>query len=575
MQTSAFEVTKEQQEIFEYEPYGMVITAPAGCGKTEALAYRAKGLLERYDFSGNGRRLLIVSFTNQARDNISERLRKYIDSKTLREHVTVCNFHGLAARIIKAHGCVVGIDKTWEVAGFDWVRRNAQTLNCNKETREQVEAALKSAKLNHLSDDEVMKSLQKRAKNGAVDQLAVVMESRRVKARVITYDDQIRTALWVLQDEKVAWLYQNHFFAALVDEFQDLTPQQLRLVKALCGDNITFAGDLAQSIFSFAGANPDYTYQEISKSTNKQIKLLKSFRSAPAVLNAVNSLSQMTYSEHLVTAFSNHWGNGGLSAFASFDNERIEASWIVKMAQWILQLSPDQRVGVIARTVYRIKGIKDALAANGIKYTDWSSGIFRPEIARALRHTCDDLLSRATKGITFKRKLDIYRYIVERATLLQNDTQEELEDACSWLFDQILERDTDLFRASEIKESICEMRSDESFTTRKGIHCLTGHTGKGQQFDWVFIVGLDDDSIPFYKASTDQEIEEEARVLSVMISRARIGFIATSTEVNAYGYSREPSPFLSLLQSAPGFICGSNRIEDWCAKTDWQVMSKM
>jgi len=110
MQASAPGVTKEQQEIFDYEPYGMVITAPAGCGKTEALAYRAKGLLERYDFSGNGRRLLITSFTNQAKDNINERLKKYIGVQTLREHVTVCNFHGLASRIIKSHGQLIGIE---------------------------------------------------------------------------------------------------------------------------------------------------------------------------------------------------------------------------------------------------------------------------------------------------------------------------------------------------------------------------------------------------------------------------------------------------------------------------------
>lgn len=575
MPSNSYGVTDEQQEIFDYEPYSMVITAPAGCGKTEALAYRAKGLLERYDFSGNGRRLLIVSFTNQARDNISERLRKYIDTKTLKEHVTVCNFHGLATRIIKAHGVVLGIDGTWEVAGFDWVRRNAQTLNCSKETREQVEAVLKSVKLAHLSDDEVMRSLQEQAKNGVVGQLAVDMERKRVKARVVTYDDQVRISLWILQDDKVARLYQNHFFAALVDEFQDLTPQQLRLTKVLCGDNITFAGDLAQSIFSFAGADPNYAYREISNSTDKQIKLLKSFRSAPVVLNAVNSLSQMTHSERLVAAFPNHWGDGGLSAFASFDNERTEASWIVKMAKKILQLCPNHRIGVITRVGFRIKGVKNELAENGIQYTDWSSGIFRPEIARALRHTCDDLLNRATEGISFKSNQDIYRYIIERTTLLQSDTHEELEDACSWLFDQVLERDANLSRTSEIRESICEMRGDENFATRKGIHCLTAHTGKGQQFDWVFIVGLDKGLIPFYKAFTKQEIEEEARVLSVMISRARIGFVATSTKINAYGNPRGPSSFLSLLQSASGFIYGSDCIVDWCTKTDWQDISKM
>ena len=211
MPSNLYEVTEEQQDIFNYKPFGMVITAPAGCGKTEALAYRAKGLLERYDFSGNGRRLLIVSFTNQARDNISERLRKYIDAKTIREHVTVCNFHGLAARIIKAHGSVVGIDKTWEVAGFDWVRRTVQTLDCSRGTREQVETVLKSIKFTNLSDSAVMTNLQEQAKNGVVGQFAMAVESRRVEARIVTYDDQIRTALWILQDDRVARLYQNHF----------------------------------------------------------------------------------------------------------------------------------------------------------------------------------------------------------------------------------------------------------------------------------------------------------------------------------------------------------------------------
>ena len=233
--------------------------------------------------------------------------------------------------------------------------------------------------------------------------------------------------------------------AVLVDEFQDLTPQQLKLVKALCGDNISYAGDLAQGIFSFAGADPDYIYQEISKSTNKQIKLLSSFRSAPAVLNAVNSLSQMTRSEQLVAAFPSHWGSGGLSSFASFPDERAEANWVIKMAQRILQLCPNQRIGVISRTGFRIKGVKDVLTAKGIQYTDWSSGIFRPQIARALRHICDDLSARAVEGTNFGNRLDIYHYIVERFTSLQSDAHEEFEDACGWLFDQVLERSAESF----------------------------------------------------------------------------------------------------------------------------------
>ena len=559
-------MTQEQQEIFDYRPLSMVITAPAGCGKTEALAYRAKGLLDRYDFAGNGRRLLIVSFTNQAKDNISERLKKYIGIQPLRQHVTVCNFHGMAARIINTHGSTIGIDGKWTVAGFDWTRRAVQSLSCNKKTQEQVASALKKAKLECLTDSEVMASIQ--TIGGPVGRYAKSVEEMRIKEKIVTYDDQIRTALWILRDKRVADLYRNHFFAALVDEFQDLTPQQLRLVQALCGDNVTYAGDLAQSIYSFTGADARFTFQEITKNNGKQIKLLKSFRSAPAVLNAVNSLSPRTASEQLTAAFPEHWGNGGLSSCVSFANEDAEAEWVIQMCRLILKHCPEHRVGIIARTAFRASSVKRALASYGIDFTDWGDGLFRPETAKALRSICDDL-----SGKTPERMLDVFFFIKQRAIAIQGSPSEELEDACGWLFDQLAQ--SDMSKLPDIKRRINERKGNETIATRGGIHCLTGHAGKGQQFDWVFIVGLEQGSIPFYKAKSDEEINEEARILSVMISRARIGFVATSTSVNSRGYTRGTSEFLRYLQTTPDFLLGSDRIDSWCTEADWPAIAQM
>lgn len=47
-----------------------------------------------------------------------------------------------------------------------------------------------------------------------------------------------------------------------------------------------------------------------------------------------------------------------------------------------------------------------------------------------------------------------------------------------------------------------------------GLHVLTGHKGKGQEFDWVVIVGLEDGQIPAWQSKTDDEIAEELRVSS-------------------------------------------------------------
>lgn len=566
MFSSHNDVTKEQQVIFDYRPLGMVITAPAGCGKTEALAYRAKGLLDRFDFSGNGRKLLIVSFTNQARDNISERLKKYIGIQALRQHAVVCNFHGLATRIINAHGSIVGLDGEWTIANYDWIKRIARSLKCSKNTKEEVLSALQKAKLKCINDDDMMAELQ--ALDGLVGNLATSVEKSRIKEKIVTYDDQIRTALWILQDERVAKLYRNHFFAAIVDEFQDLTSQQLLLVETLCGENVTYAGDLAQSIFSFAGADAQYTYQKITKSGRMQIELLKSFRSAPAVLNSVNSLASLTDSKGLTAAFPERWGSGGFSSVASFDNQDNEAEWVVRKCHLILRHCPNQRIGIIARTAFRAFSVKHTLTSQGIGFTDWGDGLFRSETAKILRSICDDISDKS-----FEKNLDLLLYIKQRAAAIQDTPSEELVDACGWLFDQVMR--SGLSGIPDIKKRINEQRGNETIASRGGIHCLTGHAGKGQQFDWVFIIGLEQGTIPFYKAQSDDEKLEEARVLSVMISRARIGVITTYASSDTYGHDKAPSEFLSYLREAPGFLSDRRQIESWFAQADWPTIETM
>lgn len=573
MQASAPGATKEQQEIFDYEPYSMMITAPAGCGKTEALAYRAKGLLERYDFSGNGRRLLITSFTNQAKDNISERLKKYIGVQTLREHVIVCNFHGLASRIIKAHGQLIGIGSDWTLANVDWVGRELRAGRYGWNDGDRARQVLRDVKLKCLTDANVMKQLEGTV--GQAGEIARTIEKKRINEKMISYDDQIRVALWLLSDHRVADLYRNHFFAALVDEFQDLTPQQLRFVKALCGENITFAGDVAQSIYSFAGADVAYVQQEIAKVSGRQIKLLKSFRSAPAVLNAVNSLSPVTGSEHLRAAFPNRWGSGGVAGLASFDDEDCEAAWVAGMSKSILRHFPHQRIGIITRTVNRAIVAKRTLTQSGIEYTDWGRGIFRPEVAGVLKRICSDIQTHS-----FANNLEALQYIQRKAATYYHVGQtEEFEEGCDWLFDQFFQRGFDLSKAHEIEENIAVKRGNETIATHEGVHCLTGHAGKGQQFDWVFVLGLEDGTIPDFRAKDPESKCEEARVLSVMISRARIGVFGTYTKgkVDRWGKYREntSSEFIEYLKKAPGFLCGKDAIETWCGKADYPAIALM
>ena len=41
-------------------------------------------------------------------------------------------------------------------------------------------------------------------------------------------------------------------------------------------------------------------------------------------------------------------------------------------------------------------------------------------------------------------------------------------------------------------EKRIQVSDTDSLITRGGVHLLTGHAGKGQQFDWMVVVGLEE-----------------------------------------------------------------------------------
>lgn len=84
-----------------------------------------------------------------------------------------------------------------------------------------------------------------------------------------------------------------------------------------------------------------------------------------------------------------------------------------------------------------------------------------------------------------------------------------------------------------------------------GIHLLNAHSGKGQEFDWVIAVRLEEKGIPHSLAVSDAAVDEELRVLHVMVSRAKEGLILTRSKsvTNAGGtFMRAPSRWLDVLR---------------------------
>ena len=219
--------TQKQIDIRDTRVLDLLVVAPAGCGKTEALALRIQGLLHRGDVTAP-KKILVTTFSNRARDNIRERLGSYLTPSVMRDRVTVVNFHGLAARLIRAHGNVIGLSEELRLPENDWVGEQLRQRNTSWNDRGAIQNALRETKQQPFSDAAVEAELERLGNVTALE-----LERLRKEEGRLTYDDLPRLAELILGYESVADLYATHFGAVVVDEFQDLTPQQLRIVNRI------------------------------------------------------------------------------------------------------------------------------------------------------------------------------------------------------------------------------------------------------------------------------------------------------------------------------------------------------
>lgn len=551
-----------QKRVRDHPSLALLLVAPAGCGKTETLAIRIAGLIHGRRVA-TPRRVLATTFTNRAKDNLRSRLRDYIPAARLRDHVTIINFHGLAARIIRAHGNVIDIDPTIEIPESDWVGEQLNQLGVKHKARDAVMDILRTTKQQALSDDQVAAALDRYG-----NQTAIALENKRVAENRSTYDDLLRYAELILANDAVADLYRNHFGAVVVDEYQDLTPQQLRVLTRIGGGRVTFAGDLAQGIYGFAGASPAEIDATVRLVADDIIEFNESHRSSPAVLDLVNSLNLITGGQELHCADIASWPHGGVAALATFSTADTEAASITRLIRRILDRAPNHRVGVISRVKSRLRFIDPIVEATGLPLHRWEDGVLDTDTAKLVRA----LLRRldVVEFATVKDKLTYMRDLAAFNRIEEPDTRKALLDGLGWVLDRLNEGLAPADVAARIR-----VGDQTTLLNAPGVHLLSGHVGKGQQFDWVVIVGVEDGNIPFFLAQSDAEKLEEARILSVMVSRARHGVFVTYAQnvptITGTPRDRDLSPLWASLKTS-GALTGS-AIKEWLDGADWDAIA--
>ncbi|WP_067970892.1 ATP-dependent DNA helicase UvrD2 [Mycolicibacter icosiumassiliensis] len=568
----------DEQRAAVLAPRGPVcVLAGAGTGKTRTITHRIAQLVAGGHVASG--QVLAVTFTQRAAGEMRSRLRA-LGSVANGEGgtgngvgaVQALTFHAAARRQLRYFWPRVVGDTSWELLDrkFGVVARAAghAGLRLSNDDVRDVAGEIEWAKASLIGPEQYPEAVAAAGRDTPVDaaQLAEVYagyESLKVRGEVtmLDFDDLLlHTAAAIENDAAVAAEFRDRYRCFVVDEYQDVTPLQQRVLSAWLGqrDDLTVVGDANQTIYSFTGASPRYLLDFTRRFPDAAlVRLERDYRSTPEVVSLANRVIAAARGRVAGSKLKliGQRESGPTPTFREHPDEVAEATAVAKsIARLIEGGTAAAEIAVLYRINAQSEVYEEALTEAGVAYqVRGGEGFFtRQEIRQALV-ALQRAAQRGADGPlpeTVRAVLEPLGLTAEPPTGAQARERWEALGALAELVDDEVAQRPDLDLPGLLAE--LRMRADSRHPpTVQGVTLASLHAAKGLEWDAVFLVGLADGTLPISHAlahGPDSEaVEEERRLLYVGVTRARIHLALSWALARAPGgrASRKPSRFLS------------------------------
>jgi DNA helicase-2/ATP-dependent DNA helicase PcrA len=527
-----------EQRAVVLAPRGPVcVLAGAGTGKTRAITRRIARLV--HDGHVAPGQVLAVTFTARAAGEMRTRLRALgVPAAQAR------TFHAAALRQLRYFWPRVVGDEQWDLLDHK-VRLVGQAANrVGLSTESDVlrdlagEIEWAKASLVAPADYAAVAARAQRDIPAAAPQVSAVYrvyEELKNHARVLDFDDLLlHTAAALEQHPVVAEEFRERYRCFVVDEYQDVTPLQQRVLDAWLGgrDDLTVVGDANQTIYSFAGASPRPLLEFPRRfPAATVVRLERDYRSTPEVVSLANGVIGAARDRPAGSRLRlvGQRPPGPRPIFTEFDDEPAEAAAVAERIRALLDggLAASE-IAVLFRVNAQSEVYEQALSEAGIPYLVRGGERFftRPEV-RAAMVALRQAAGRAPAGELPALVRDVLRPV--------GLTDEPPAGGA------VRQRWESLLALVELAEELLaavpegggytlgqyvaelEQRADAQHPpTVEGVTLASLHAAKGLEWDAVFVVGLVEGTVPIQHAEADSAaIEEERRLLYVGVTRAR------------------------------------------------------
>ncbi|HET6257564.1 MAG TPA: ATP-dependent helicase, partial [Pseudonocardia sp.] len=518
-------------------PRGPVcVLAGAGTGKTRTITRRIAHLVRTGHVAPG--QVLAVTFTARAAGEMRTRLRTLgvagVQART---------FHAAALRQLRYFWPrVVGGDQ-WQllegklrIVGQAATRAKAGT---DAASLRDLAGEIEWAKASLVTPEGYAAAVAKLRRDipAPAEQVSAVYagyEALKNRAELLDFDDLLlHTAAALEEHGAVAEEFRDRYRCFVVDEYQDVTPLQQRVLDAWLGDrdDLTVVGDANQTIYTFAGATPRHLLDFPRRFPEAVVvRLQRDYRSTPQVVSAANTLISSARGRVAGTRLQlvGQLPPGREPDFAEHDDEPAEAAAVAaQIKRLVAEGTPASEIAVLFRINAQSEVYEQALTDVGVPYQVRGGERFfsRPEVRRAMTVLRAAALRTPDHDTAV---VDTVRAVLAPVGLTPEPpggaaqrAQWESLLAIVELAEELVavEPDADLRRfAAEL-----DTRADAAHPpTVQGVTLASLHAAKGLEWDVVFLVGLVDGTLPIQHADGDDEaIEEERRLLYVGITRAR------------------------------------------------------
>ena len=280
--------------------------------------------------------VMAITFTNKAAGELKERLRNMLGGEE-GDEVFASTFHSACVRILRRWAEEIGYPRSFTIYDTDDSQRVMKTVYKELSVDDKffpVKSAINQMsrwKDQLVSPTEALQTPAKDTKGALAARVYAAYEKKLKEAGAFDFDDLIYQTVQLLAEHKeVRDFYQNKYRYLLVDEYQDTSVAQFRLVSLLTGPekNICVVGDDDQSIYRFRGATIEniLNFERVYPGT-KTIRLEQNYRSTSNILNAANCVIQHNTERKGKTLWTQN-GEGDKVQVYTAENEQDEASHI-------------------------------------------------------------------------------------------------------------------------------------------------------------------------------------------------------------------------------------------------------